>query len=223
MSIIFPGRRSSDLRRVSSVDKIRKPRSGISGRSGVAKFEPLRAMCENKSWYPSVAFGRSFKIVNVSGVGRLKNIDLVKRLNKEKVPHMRAWRWRGPSATILLYKTRKFICVGGKSKRQCAANAILFAKKLDTKLDRFRVTNIVAKSALNKNINLFKYWPFIAAHIRGYFEAEIFPGLFLRFHRKACAKLFSSGKIFITGVLSVGEIESVICTLIDVLNNKDMF
>ncbi|MCP5060731.1 MAG: hypothetical protein GY937_28885 [bacterium] len=63
----------------------------------------------------------------------------------------------------------------------------------------------------------------MSAHIRGYFEAEIFPGLFLRFHRKACAKLFSSGKIFITGVLSVGEIESVICTLIDVLNNKDMF
>ncbi len=180
-------------------------------------------MCENKPWYPSVDFGRRFKIVNVSGVGRLKNIDHVKRLNQQTVPHMRAWKWRGPSATILLYKTRKFICIGSKSKRQCAANAILFANKLSTKLDRFRVTNIVAKSALNKNINLFKYWPIISAHIRGYFESEIFPGLYLQFNHKACAKLFSSGKIFITGVLSVGEIESVICTLIAVLNNKDMF
>ncbi len=82
----------------------------------------------------------------------------------------------------------------------------IICKKLDTKLDRFCVTNIVAKSALNTNIGLL-YRLILGVILRW---------KFLRF--QSVCKV-----IFITGVLSVGEIESVICTLIDVLNNKDMF
>jgi transcription initiation factor TFIID TATA-box-binding protein len=111
-----------------------------------------------------------------------------------------------PKATLLIFKTGKMICTGGKSEDE-ARRAILRATQKLKKCDIYvagkpeiKITNIVASAILNGFIDLDKLYSSEGMEGNILFEPEQFPALIYRWESPQVVFLvFSTGKIVCVG------------------------
>lgn len=133
--------------------------------------------------------------------------------------------YKDPKIAILLFRTGKVVCTGGKTE----AHAIYMVKNLahalknmgysNIKVKKFHIKNLVATSQVPYNIDREK----IAARYPSFcvYEPDIFPGVIMRYPglEPRTALVFSSGKINITGAKSEEEANTALSTILPLISN----
>lgn len=115
------------------------------------------------------------------------------------------YRMKDPKTAVLLFKSGKVVCTGGKSSKQVdesiRAISALIRKGGQTVLahPKIEIQNIVATSSLETEINLTSIALALGLD-RVEYEPEQFPGLVCRLESpRVVVLLFGSGKLVCTG------------------------
>lgn len=162
---------------------------------------------------------REFRVVNLvctielGATLRLRDICL-RAANTEYRPRRFSAliiKKREPRCTILLFSTGRAVLTGLK----CTSSAKLAARKLsrmlnklgyNTKVDRFRVENVVGTFSCGYLINMSILQSLLGL-CNTIYEPELFPGMTFKMRTQNCTSLiFSSGKIVLTGAKSIEHI-----------------
>ncbi|ETI40843.1 hypothetical protein L917_13204 [Phytophthora nicotianae] len=173
--------------------------------------------------------GVAYRVVNVLGSGFVNDRVDIKKLallvrNADYAPRgfsALVMRFQAPRATVLLYRSGKFVVIGATS----VADAKLAAEKLISILKKvsfpsdsspFTIRNVVGAADICFRIRLEGL---ARDHLRfSTYEPELFPGLIYRMLRPKCTLLiFISGKIVITGCESSADGERALGTMYPVL------
>ena len=133
--------------------------------------------------------------------------------------------YKDPKIAILLFRTGKVVCTGGKTEDHAIYTVKGVTRTLrelgysDIKVVRFFIKNLVATSQVPYNIDRKK----IAARYPSFctFEPDIFPGVIMRYPglEPNTALIFSSGKINITGSKSEEEANMALSTILPLVEN----
>lgn len=139
------------------------------------------------------------------------------------------------SSTCLLFDSGKIVCVGSSSIEKSREAATFFIRKIylmllmeslvstrsislplesleeqKPSMENFQVRNIVVAASLGQKINLIEFEKSTTSPKEVMFVPELFPGLKWRPYssKKITIILFESGKMNITGIRSIDQIES---------------
>ncbi|EGZ09615.1 hypothetical protein PHYSODRAFT_522103 [Phytophthora sojae] len=130
-------------------------------------------------------------------------------------------RFQEPRATVLVYRSGKFVVIGATSvddSKLAADKLVSIFKKVSFPSDcsPFTVRNVVGSSDVGFRIRLEGL---ARDHLRfSTYEPEMFPGLIYRMLRPKCTLLiFISGKIVITGCESPAQGEKALGKIFPVL------
>jgi transcription initiation factor TFIID TATA-box-binding protein len=127
------------------------------------------------------------------------------------------FRLKKPKTTMLIFRTGKMVCTGGKGENE-ARNAIILAVRELKKGGIFvagkpeiQITNIVASANLNGDIDLDMLYSSEGTRGNILFEPEQFPALIYRWESpKVIFLVFSTGKIVCVGAKKEKEIHEAI-------------
>ncbi|KAL7684246.1 putative TATA-box binding protein [Plasmopara halstedii] len=173
--------------------------------------------------------GVAYRVVNVLGSGFVNDCVDIKKLallvrNADYAPrgfNALVMRFQSPRATILLYRSGKFVVVGATSVQDANLAAeklqsVLKKASFPSKCNRFSIRNVVGSADVCFKVRLEGL---ARDHLRfSTYEPELFPGLIYRMlHPKCTLLIFISGKIVITGCESPAEGEKALCTIYPVL------
>nr|CCA23265.1 TATAboxbinding protein putative [Albugo laibachii Nc14] len=169
--------------------------------------------------------GVTFRLVNLLGSGSIrgaldvKNLALMIRNADYAVRggfNGMILRFRTPRASVIAYRSGKFIVIGAKSPAVA-----------DLVIQKFQ--DILQKSGAPHELVSFKIHNFCAAcdlkfrkiaykDASAQYEPELFPGLIYRMLVPKCTMLvFISGKIVITGFQKIEDGEQALCNIFPVL------
>lgn len=127
------------------------------------------------------------------------------------------FRVKKPKTTMLIFRTGRMVCTGGKGEEE-ARNAIIRAieklKKGGINVagkPEIQITNIVASADLNGDIDLDMLYSSEGTRGNILFEPEQFPALIYRWESpKVIFLVFSTGKIVCVGAKKEKEIHEAI-------------
>ncbi|KAF1788956.1 Beta2-adaptin/TBP, C-terminal domain [Phytophthora cactorum] len=174
--------------------------------------------------------GVAYRVVNVLGSGFVNDRVDIKKLallvrNADYAPRgfsAVVMRFQAPRATVLVYRSGKFVVIGATS----VADAKLAAEKLVSILKKvsfpsdsspFTIRNVVGAADVCLEF-VWKVWHEIICDSARQYEPELFPGLIYRMLRpKSTLLIFISGKIVITGCQSSADGERALGTIYPVL------
>jgi transcription initiation factor TFIID TATA-box-binding protein len=139
------------------------------------------------------------------------------------------FRLKKPKTTMLIFKSGKMICTGGKSAgeaRRAVLAAIRKLKKCDINVagkPEIKITNIVASAILNGFIDLDKLYSSEGMEGNILFEPEQFPALIYRWDNPQVIFLvFSTGKIVCVGAKNEEDIYEAIENLREKLEESEV-
>jgi len=114
------------------------------------------------------------------------------------------FRLKRPKTTMLIFKTGKMVCTGGKGEDEARKAILTVVRKLKkgginvTGKPKIQITNIVASATLNGFIDLDRLYSEMGGKI--IFEPEQFPAAIYRMESPSVVFLiFSTGKIVCVG------------------------
>ncbi|KAG6582889.1 TATA-box-binding protein [Phytophthora cinnamomi] len=166
--------------------------------------------------------GVAYRVVNVLGSGFVNDRVDIEQLallvrNADYAPrsfNALVMRFQAPRATVLVYRSGKFVVIGATSvgdAKLAADKLISIFKKVSFPSDcsPFVIRNVVGSSDVGFRIRLEGL---ARDHLRfTTYEPEMFPGLIYRMLRPKCTLLiFISGKIVITGCKSPADGEKAL-------------
>ncbi|MCK4367924.1 MAG: TATA-box-binding protein [Thermoplasmata archaeon] len=132
----------------------------------------------------------------------------------ERFPGL-VYRMKKPKTALLLFKTGKVVCTGGKSLDDVRESVDIVAGKLleaGMPVERhpeIAVQNIVAVCDLGTELNLNNIT--ISLDLDVEYEPEQFPGLVLRLEDpKIVCLLFGSGKMVLTGAKNTEDLDRAV-------------
>ena len=169
----------------------------------------------------SVVTGESFDLDYISS--QLEEAEYT----PERFPGL-IYKLKEPKTALLIFTSGKLVCTGAKTV-QMVHEAVDKVRKrfnsigIEIKRDpEIKVQNIVATSALNKDINLTSIAITLGLENVEY-EPEQFPGLVYRIsERKAVALLFTTGKMVCTGTKNIEDIKIVLEKIETELSNAGL-
>jgi len=133
------------------------------------------------------------------------------------------FKLKKPKTTMLIFKTGKMICTGGKSEDEARRAILTSIRKLKKGAinvagkPEIKITNIVASAILNGVIDLDKLYSSEGMGGNILFEPEQFPALIYRWDSpKVIFLVFSTGKIVCVGAKKKEDI----CEAIENLRRK---
>lgn len=125
-------------------------------------------------------------------------------------------RFAKPKATILIFESGKLVCIGASEHfvarevfRQCA-------RILDDKCIKFRIHNYVVSWNIGQMINLCKFAR--NSKQKASYEPELFPGCFYNLNNTVKVTLFSTGKIFMTGIRDPKNVNQLYLQVMEAIN-----
>jgi transcription initiation factor TFIID TATA-box-binding protein len=138
------------------------------------------------------------------------------------------YRLMEPKTAILLFRSGKVVCTGGKSSRQVndsvrkVADLIRKSGQKALKHPKIQVQNIVATSDLGSEINLNTIAITLGLdHVE--YEPEQFPGLVCRLEDpRVVVLLFGSGKMVCTGARRPSDLERAVQSITKVLRGAGL-
>ncbi|RLN48189.1 hypothetical protein BBJ29_000286 [Phytophthora kernoviae] len=173
--------------------------------------------------------GVAYRVVNVLGSGCIREPLDVKKLalmvrNADYAPrnfNALVMRFQDPRATVLVYRSGKFVVLGATSvgdARLAADKLISILKKVSfpSKHTPLSIRNVVGSTEVCFKVRLEG----LARHHSRFctYEPELFPGLIYRMlHPKCTLLIFISGKLVITGCKSPADGEKALCKIYPVL------
>ncbi|TMW67601.1 hypothetical protein Poli38472_011221 [Pythium oligandrum] len=180
-----------------------------------------------ETWTPArlEELGVKPRVVNVLAHGHIRSGIDVKQLallvrNADYKPRgfgALVLRFQDPRASIMVYKSGKFVVVGTTHPDEAKVALDKFLSILQKisfphELGSFTIANVVGSLDVKFRIRLEGL---ASGHIRfSTYEPELFPGLIYRMLRPKCTLLvFVSGKIVVTGA----KIDEAVCKLYPVL------
>jgi transcription initiation factor TFIID TATA-box-binding protein len=123
------------------------------------------------------------------------------------------FRLKKPKTTMLIFKTGKMVCTGGKGEDEARKAILTVVRKLKrgginvAEKPEIKITNIVASGVLNGVIDLDKLYLYDRMGDKIIFEPEQFPAAIYRMKSPNVVFLiFSNGKIVCAGAKKEGEI-----------------
>lgn len=129
------------------------------------------------------------------------------------------YRLSEPKTAVLLFRSGKVVCTGGRSWKQIDAsiqNVIQRIRKAAPKIDlhpKIQVQNIVATSSLGGELNLNSIAVTLGLD-RVEYEPEQFPGLVYRVSEpRVVILLFASGKLVCTGARRPADAELAVTNI----------
>lgn len=145
----------------------------------------------------------------------------------EKFPGL-IYRLKYPRTALLLFRSGKANCTGGKSLKEVRESVDVVARKMiEAGLDvephpEIAIQNIVAVCDLGAQINLANIALSLGLeHIE--YEPEQFPGMVYRLgDPKVVCLLFGSGKMVLTGAKNVEEIDRAVEAIVEVLSSSGL-
>ncbi len=127
------------------------------------------------------------------------------------------FRLKKPKTTMLIFKTGKMVCTGGKGEDEARKAILTVFQKLKkgginvAEKPEIQITNIVASATLNGVIDLDKLYLSKRMSDKVIFEPEQFPALIYRWKSPEVVFLiFSTGKIVCAGAKKEKEIYEAI-------------
>ena len=126
------------------------------------------------------------------------------------------WRLKQPKTALLLFRSGKVVCTGGKSQTDVEQAIQMVSKEIRktgqriTSKPEIIVQNIVASSGLGSEINLNEIAIAMGLdHVE--YEPEQFPGLVYRMDDpRVVVLLFGSGKLVCTGAKKPSDVEKAV-------------
>ncbi|KAL3672654.1 hypothetical protein V7S43_001949 [Phytophthora oleae] len=173
--------------------------------------------------------GVAYRVVNILGSGFVNDRVDVQKLallvrNADYAPRgfsALVMRFQTPRATVLLYRSGKFVVLGAASvedAKLAADKLVSILKKVNFPSDSspFIIRNVVGSTDVCFRIRLEGL---ARDHLRfSTYEPEMFPGLIYRMLRPKCTMLiFISGKIVITGCKTSADGEKALGKIYPVL------
>ena len=157
------------------------------------------------------------KIYNLNEIiDVMKNIDGINTKYDPKRFCGLSVRIKKPKATVLMFESGKLVCVGASEHfiareafRQCA-------KILNDKYIKFQVHNYVVSWNVGRMLNLMKFA--MNNKQTASYEPELFPGCIYTLDNCVKVTLFSSGKIFMTGIKDMKNIYELYLTIMKAIN-----
>ena len=117
-------------------------------------------------------------------------------------------------ATGILYRSGKVLLVGAKTWDDILESCLNITIWFGCGLSDCRISNLCAKMDMQKYINLYKLGEFILKNPEPnttmVYEPELFPALNYKyngFSTNCHCVIYSSGKVLITGVKNIGQLE----------------
>jgi len=140
------------------------------------------------------------------------------------------FRTKRPKTAILVFRTGKMVCTGGKSEkeaRKALRKTIRKMKKMGMVIHsklHIKIVNIVASVILGGKVDLEGFYEAAGWKIGGkmMYEPEQFPGIIYRMNKpKAVILIFSSGKLVCTGTTKEKEVYQAVENLNQQLDEND--
>jgi transcription initiation factor TFIID TATA-box-binding protein len=129
------------------------------------------------------------------------------------------YRLKEPRTAVLLFRSGKVVCTGGKSRRQVDESIRIISalvRRAGQKVSarpKIEIQNIVATSNLESEINLNSVAVTLGLD-RVEYEPEQFPGLVCRLDDpRAVVLLFGSGKLVCTGARSPSDVARAVARI----------
>jgi transcription initiation factor TFIID TATA-box-binding protein len=141
-----------------------------------------------------------------------------------------AFHTKRPKTAILIFRTGKMVCTGGRSEKEARKALRKIVKKMKKmgmvirgKL-RIKTQNIVASVILGGKVDLESFYEAggMGSGARMMYEPEQFPGLIYRMEDpKAVILIFASGKLVCTGTTKEKEVYQAVENLNQKLDEND--
>ena len=158
----------------------------------------------------SAAFNQTFDLITIANAFP-ENTEF-----KGRFPGL-IFKMKKPKITMLIFKTGKMVCTGGKGEDAASRAILRTAQKLRkgginvTRKPEIQITNIVASATLNGVIDLDKLYSSEGIGGNILFEPEQFPALIYRWESpKVIFLIFSTGKIVCVGAKKEKDIYKAI-------------
>ena len=158
----------------------------------------------------SAAFNQTFDLITIANAFP-ENTEF-----KGRFPGL-IFKLKKPKITLLIFKTGKMVCTGGKGENEARRAILRAARKLRkeginvTRKPEIQITNIVASATLNGIIDLDKLYSSEGMGGNILFEPEQFPALIYRWESpKVIFLIFSTGKIVCVGAKKEKDIYKAI-------------
>jgi transcription initiation factor TFIID TATA-box-binding protein len=158
----------------------------------------------------SAAFNQTFDLITIANAFP-ENTEF-----KGRFPGL-IFKLKKPKITLLIFKTGKMVCTGGKGENEASRAILRAARKLRkeginvTRKPEIQITNIVASATLNGVIDLDKLYSSEGIGGNILFEPEQFPALIYRWESpKVIFLIFSTGKIVCVGAKKEKDIYKAI-------------
>jgi transcription initiation factor TFIID TATA-box-binding protein len=158
----------------------------------------------------SAAFNQTFDLITIANAFP-ENTEF-----KGRFPGL-IFKLKKPKITLLIFKTGKMVCTGGKGENEARRAILRAARKLRkeginvTRKPEIQITNIVASATLNGVIDLDKLYSSEGIGGNILFEPEQFPALIYRWESpKVIFLIFSTGKIVCVGAKKEKDIYKAI-------------
>jgi len=158
----------------------------------------------------SAAFNQTFDLITIANAFP-ENTEF-----KGRFPGL-IFKLKKPKITLLIFRTGKMVCTGGKGENEASRAILRAARKLRkgginvAREPEIQITNIVASATLNGIIDLDKLYSSEGMGGNILFEAEQFPALIYRWESpKVIFLIFSTGKIVCVGAKKEKEIYEAI-------------
>ena len=144
----------------------------------------------------------------------------------ERFPGL-VYRIEKPKTALLLFRTGKVVCTGGKSLNDVRESVEIVAGKLHEagmpveRHPEITVQNIVAVCDLGSELNLNNIA--ISLDLNMEYEPEQFPGLVLRLEDpKIVCLLFGSGKMVLTGAKNTEDLDRATESVREILSRSGL-
>ncbi|MCK4457221.1 MAG: TATA-box-binding protein [Thermoplasmata archaeon] len=144
----------------------------------------------------------------------------------ERFPGL-VYRMKKPKTALLLFRTGKVVCTGGKSLDDVREAVEIVAGKLHEagmpveRHPEITVQNIVAVCDLGSDLNLNNIA--ISLDMNMEYEPEQFPGLVLRLEDpKIVCLLFGSGKMVLTGAKNTEDLDQATESVREILSRSGL-
>jgi transcription initiation factor TFIID TATA-box-binding protein len=158
----------------------------------------------------SAAFNQTFDLITIANAFP-ENTEF-----KGRFPGL-IFKLKKPKITLLIFKTGKMVCTGGKGENEASRAILRAARKLRkeginvAREPEIQITNIVASATLNGIIDLDKLYSSEGMGGNILFEPEQFPALIYRWESpKVIFLIFSTGKIVCVGAKKEKDIYKAI-------------
>ena len=158
----------------------------------------------------SAAFNQTFDLITIANAFP-ENTEF-----KGRFPGL-IFKLKKPKITLLIFRTGKMVCTGGKGENEARRAILRAARKLRkeginvTRKPEIQITNIVASATLNGVIDLDRLYSSEGMGGNILFEPEQFPALIYRWESpKVIFLVFSTGKIVCVGARKEKDIYEAI-------------